>query len=698
MAPGKREFDINDTARIHHFKYGTWDVYEELKASEGPALFTSVSNSVGHLTAIWSNLPYIYSLLDLLQALPGPTIGYFTMMLVDRTLIPTITLWTAGQLLIILERARTTGQFDPIFFVITVLFNNLSGMLAVYIKGYTHAFKLQCSNRLQVFFVQHAIHACVRLDYLTFSDKDVLKKIHSADESNQAWHALNSVMKMTSVMINLVCCLIFFLQLAWHNPVSAPVAWACLLEAIANYLNAGACDTMWNSAWIATCKDPKYAQLQGYRRTVRETLYKQEVLAYNIGGYIRRRCKELLNELGDSAAMNFDLSVWHELRNQENATKFREQLTLVMRGLPNIVLATLCVRSPSDIPLLLGAYTAMNAGVQGISDALQDIAFEARSYAQLLDAVKGSFEITDIPNVLQDGSAPFPENARETSAQGIEIEFNNVSFTYPGAIVPSLQNVSFKIRRGQLAVIVGFNGSGKSTVLKLLTRMFDVSEGQILVDGKDIKTWRANDLRDTIAVLYQDHTVFPLSLHENIGLGDPDNASDDDSVRRAVRLAGIDFEHKLPLGLDTYINLPSHRQSFNLTTEQEEAVDPDAGRSVSGLSGGQNQKVAVARTIMRVTSSTDKVGMLLFDEPSASMDPVAEHELFETLRTIRNNKTMVFSTHRYGNLVQYASQIIFMKDSRVMECGTHAELIKLDGGYAKMWKLQAQAFIAPSAT
>jgi ABC-type multidrug transport system fused ATPase/permease subunit len=158
-----------------------------------------------------------------------------------------------------------------------------------------------------------------------------------------------------------------------------------------------------------------------------------------------------------------------------------------------------------------------------------------------------------------------------------------------------------------------------------------------------------------------------------------------------------------------------HDESANLPEDDASPSNGEIGGPVAhNLSGGQKQKIAVARTITRVSSDRDRVGLLLFDEPSASMDPIAEYgeplsisivpkhsglieplELFETLRTIRKGKTMIFSTHRYGNLVQHASQIIFMKDSRVVESGTHSELIQLDGGYAKMWKLQAQAFLTP---
>lgn len=167
--------------------------------------------------------------------------------------------------------------------------------------------------------------------------------------------------------------------------------------------------------------------------------------------------------------------------------------------------------------------------------------------------VKVLYDLADIKNQVEDGPLPFPENARATGQNGLRIEFRSVSFKYPGTDTLVLRNVSFIIDNGALAVIVGFNGSGKSTILKLIARVYDHSEGEILIDGKDIRTLRLYDLRETMAVMFQDHTLFPLSIRDNIAFGDPGNGRDDDAVETAAQLAEIDFQHKLSDGLDTFI-------------------------------------------------------------------------------------------------------------------------------------------------
>ncbi|KAG2028536.1 P-loop containing nucleoside triphosphate hydrolase protein [Suillus americanus] len=263
----------------------------------------------------------------------------------------------------------------------------------------------------------------------------------------------------------------------------------------------------------------------------------------------------------------------------------------------------------------------------------------------------------------------------------------NVSFRYPGAEKYALHNVSFTIGAGQLCVIVGVNGSGKSTVLKLISRIYDPTEGTIFIDNSDIKTLRLADLRAAMSILFQDYTHFPLSISENIGLGNPALAHDYDKVREAARLGGAEhFIDELPDGFDTYLDRPVKDYYAGLP----EGTTTLFGRSVSVFDYSNS-----SRTFMRslVSETESSAGMLLFDEPSASLDPTAEHDLFERLRNLRGNKTMIFSSHRFGNLTRYADLILYMDESVIQEEGTHDDLLKRGGEYARIWNLQAKAFI-----
>lgn len=143
---------------------------------------------------------------------------------------------------------------------------------------------------------------------------------------------------------------------------------------------------------------------------------------------------------------------------------------------------------------------------------------------------------------------------------------------------------------------------------------------------------------------------------------------------------------------DHYSELPEGTQSLFGRRVSFEALKAGVSSRDIELSGGQTQKVAVARAIMRATSKDDRMGLLMFDEPSSAMDPIAEYSLFKTLRGVRGGKTMIFSSHRYGNLTRHADIVFYMKDGEILERGTHNELIKLGGGYSDMWNRQAEAF------
>lgn len=237
--------------------------------------------------------------------------------------------------------------------------------------------------------------------------------------------------------------------------------------------------------------------------------------------------------------------------------------------------------------------------------------------------------------------------------------------------------------------------------MKLISRIYDPIEGTILIDNRDIKTLKLTDLRNAMSILFQDYKHFPLSIYENIALGNPALANDGDKVREAARLASAEeFIDDLPGGFNTHINQynedPGSEPVSHGNPIDSSFTHSSGGRHdiTSGLSGGQMQRLAVSRTFMRsfVSGSDSSVGMMLFDEPSASLDPKAEHDLFETLREWRGEKTLIFSTHRFGNLTRHADLILYIDES-VQEEGTHDELMKKGGYYATNWDLQARPYI-----
>ncbi|KAF9075396.1 P-loop containing nucleoside triphosphate hydrolase protein [Rhodocollybia butyracea] len=247
------------------------------------------------------------------------------------------------------------------------------------------------------------------------------------------------------------------------------------------------------------------------------------------------------------------------------------------------------------------------------------------------------------------------------SEKGMALELRNVTFSYPGTKENAkvLDDVSFKINPGELCVVVGSNGSGKSTFVKLLTRLYDVNGGSVLVDGEDIRRYKIADLRQTIATLSQDHLASEV-------LG------------------------KLDKGLETVLDHSGLQYRVNVDENTElDTVYKKLKKSVE-VSGGERQRLVASRTFMRFKSK--KIKFVAVDEPSSALDPEGELKLFNNLREARAGKTMVFVTHRFGHLTKYADKILCMKDGKVAECGTHEELMRKEGEYHKMYKTQAEAF------
>ncbi|GJE87099.1 lipid A export ATP-binding/permease protein MsbA [Phanerochaete sordida] len=300
----------------------------------------------------------------------------------------------------------------------------------------------------------------------------------------------------------------------------------------------------------------------------------------------------------------------------------------------------------------------------------------------------------DSDNELHSGDAPYPPPDADPT-EGMAIELQNVSYTYPGAPTPVLRAVSLTIAPSALVVVVGANGSGKTTLVRLLARHLAPGAGTLRVDGRAAHAYRARDLHAATALLAQEHALHAgLGVGENIALGDARAAHDTARVREAAGLGGADaLVRGLPHGLAEDV-VPVHTCVSMLAggtggggalAEYRRGVERPRG-----LSGGEKQRLAASRTFMRLLGG--RVRLLVVDEPSSALDPAAEHALFERLRAMRAGKTMVFVTHRFQHLTRHADLILCMKDGELVETGTHTELMARDGEYSKLYGIQARAF------
>ena len=325
-------------------------------------------------------------------------------------------------------------------------------------------------------------------------------------------------------------------------------------------------------------------------------------------------------------------------------------------GVVYAVLALLLWRQA--IPLAVGgtAYLAVSRVQQALLGLAMDI---NELYAEGL-------YLEDYRSFCDDAAGHLPPTGSESTPEEFdEILVEDVVFTYQGAKTPAVAGVSLRVRRGQVVAFVGENGAAKTTMAKLLGRLYLPDSGRITWDGRDSAQMDIDTLRSRIAFIDQDHTRFPFTAGENIRIGEWTADPDPARIEEAARHAGAhQFISALPRGYDTLLE-----------------------RSLSGglsVSGGQWQRLALARGFFR------RAALVIADEPTSSLDAAAEAVFYHRLREYGG--TIVMITHRLGNVAECADYIYVFAEGRIAEQGTHAELVSADGWYARSYLLQRQSF------
>lgn len=254
------------------------------------------------------------------------------------------------------------------------------------------------------------------------------------------------------------------------------------------------------------------------------------------------------------------------------------------------------------------------------------------------------------------------DNKPDIDFKGIEsIEFQNVSFKYQLAEKSTINNMSFKVNKGENIAIVGENGAGKTTAVKLLCGLYYPTSGEILINGKSNRDFSGNSYFNLFSAVFQDYYFMPMTIAENICAT---SNYDKEKLFAAFEKAGI---------LDKINTLPNKEKSYMIKDVYKDAVD---------FSGGEKQKLLLAKAIYK------NAPVLILDEPTAALDPIAENELYLKYNEITSNKISFFISHRLSS-TRFCDRILFIKDGRIAESGTHDELMALKGAYYRMYQIQS---------
>jgi ATP-binding cassette subfamily B protein len=585
---------------------------------------------------VWSTSALFTALLGALSLLQG--------------FAPALSVWVTGLVIDGVVAGIRTHSAGPIWLPVglqlaILLLSNLLSTLSNIVQ---QLLQEKVSNRVQFLILEKAN----TLDLAFFENPEFYDKMRqAADQSTyQPVSMISQTFDLFRTAVTMFSMIFLLLQLSWWLAV---VAVLVPIPAFFSSLHYG-----WRGFQRKRWQSPERRVMDYLNRLVTTDTYNKEVKLFTLGGFFigqfRRLAEKLYEQDKELVVRRYLINfLWTALTGVANSAIYLYVALQVVFSLGRISLGSLsrytqaAVQAGQSFQGLLGGISSTYENNLYITTLFEFLAYEPR---------------------IVSPAEPQPL-ATPPGQRGLDIEFRNVSFTYPDKdpqTHAALKNVSFSVHAGEAIALVGRNGAGKTTIVKLLTRLYDPDEGEILIGGRNVKEYSLQELREQVGVIFQDYVTYFMSARENIGVGRVGEIENQELVSRAARKSGAaSVIERLPEGYDTMLG-----RWFNKGTQ---------------LSGGEWQKVALARAFMR------DAGILVLDEPTSALDARAEYEVFTHFRTLTGGKTAIFISHRFST-VRLADRIFVLEHGRIIESGSHEQLMELNGQYAELFNLQAEAY------
>ncbi len=607
------------------------------------------------------------ALKDINRCQPGKLIAS-TASTVVSALSPYVTVWFSAQLINELAGARRADELWR-WVVLTLAVTTVMGLLSAVLRRWTAAMDTTFFHKKERLFVEKFM----TMDYED-SDKQHTRDLYAQIEQNENWGGMGlyktveSFEKLMRSVVGIIGAIALTVSLftlpvpdgtgalaALNNPlfalallaVMAVILWLTSVSAVAfnrKWAEAAELATFGNRLFSAFCNLPndqrKLLDVRTYGQYEAAEHWMEGDLVFCPGGDFDKMFRSWASKL----------------------MSISEGGVAIFTGFVYVFTCLKALGGAFGIGSVTQYVSAVTALSQNLGELLTVLA-EIEGNAGFL---KTTYEFLDIPNSMYQGSL----TTEKRSDRQYDVEFRNVSFKYPGSERYALKNVNMKFKVGNRLAVVGENGSGKTTFIKLLCRLYDPTEGEILLNGIDIRKYNYRDYMEIFSVVFQDFQLMSQPLGANVaGRAEYDR----DRAEKALIDAGFgDRLAKMEKGLDTML----------FKQLDKEGVD---------VSGGERQKIAIARALYKDSP------FIILDEPTAALDPIAEAEIYSKFNDIAGDKTAIYISHRLSSC-KFCDEIAVFHDGGVIQQGSHDSLLSDESGkYYELWNAQAQYYTEKTA-
>lgn len=501
---------------------------------------------------------------------------------------------------------------------------------------------------VRLMIIKERIAKTLGMEYEALETPEMLDRLQKAKRATAGdWQGVQGMMTYMQVMgVQIISVTIAVAIMTTFNP------WIILIIVVLSfaqflffdYIRKKDKKEMWDAMM------PHWRKLEYMENVTTDFSYAKDIRLFGMQKYLAKKQIDVYDE---------------ELRHWIKSRQYWIYNTIFAHGislLRQLIIIGWLVYSVVFNGLSIGNFTLYTASAAAFSNAINEI-------LQALSALRERSAHTDDYRSFMD--IPSADDKAQTipipPADKYTFEFKNVSFKYRGQEKYALKNVNLTLHAGEKLAVVGLNGAGKSTFIKLLLRLYDVTEGCILMNGTDIRKFDRKEYYELFAPAFQDVMVFAFPIAENVSMKEPFN-TDKAEAEKMLRLAGLgDKLDKLEKGVDTEL----------LKVLYDDGVD---------LSGGEKQKLALARALYK------KSKIIVLDEPTAALDALAEFRLYQSFNELVGDRTAVYISHRLSS-TRFCDRVAMFKDGEMVEIGTHDSLMEADGAYADMFRVQAQYYV-----